>query len=594
LKVYFLIVLVVMYGVVYLIDRSSATKPSRGSLCLAFGITLVLFKLWLVSWQDLIAIGGGRHDDFLFLRLAAFISEGDWLGPYDELTLVKGPFYSIWMSCMHWIGVPLLFANQVLYVLASIVAAVAWRPIIKSNWLLMTIFIVVLFNPMTFSLGHIARVDRFGIYPAQALLVHACAIGFLLRISEMPIRYYGWALSTGIALGLILITREASIWLLPGLVIIAFIVMLFPKFKYEGINRKRVLPLALIAFLGIIPSQLVSYLNWTHYGYWGVTEFGGSRFSDAYGALSRIKPISENVRIPVSTQARKEAYKVSPSFAVLQVHLEGGIGYGWSSLSSAELGENLDGEIAGGWFMWALRDASTQRGMHRRYGAAETFYGQIADEVNAACDQGILECLPFRVGFVPVWNSANLLPTLEVYAEAWLSTMKFSQYRPESAESFGQGEILDMFRDYTGEKLSINNQEKPPTESYVQKQREAERALGKIQRTYKKWVPVTFLLLFCGFLYRCAKWNRVTNSDKLLILSGIVVFGNMSAYAAMLSYIEVTSFFTLSRQYLFPNHALLCWLIGIGFAYLLMIFAGRYSGSKMPVLRWRHYVVSQR
>ena len=88
-------------------------------LCIA--ISAVIFKLWLVSWQDLIGHGTAGHDDFLFLRLAASIAEGEWLGVYDNLTLIKGPFYALWMVFLYKLGIPLLLGNQLLNTYTGIV-----------------------------------------------------------------------------------------------------------------------------------------------------------------------------------------------------------------------------------------------------------------------------------------------------------------------------------------------------------------------------------------------------------------------------------------------------------------------------------------
>ena len=55
-------------------------------------VLLTVAKLWLTSGQAIYAIGSAAHDDQLFLKLADSIVRGAWLGPYDQLTLAKGPF----------------------------------------------------------------------------------------------------------------------------------------------------------------------------------------------------------------------------------------------------------------------------------------------------------------------------------------------------------------------------------------------------------------------------------------------------------------------------------------------------------------------
>ena len=38
------------------------------------------------------------HDDLLFVQHAAHIAAGNWLGPYDELTLVRPPGYPLFIA----------------------------------------------------------------------------------------------------------------------------------------------------------------------------------------------------------------------------------------------------------------------------------------------------------------------------------------------------------------------------------------------------------------------------------------------------------------------------------------------------------------
>ena len=560
----FLIVTGLVFALIVLVARP--TQQRGKLLVLSAALAATAIKLWLVSWQDLIGNGAAGHDDYLFLWLAGFVSAGDWLGAYNEFTLIKGPFLSVWISWLHKIGMPYLLTNQLLYAFACIVAAIALRPVIKSNWAVLIVYLVALFNPMSFSLAHIARVDRFAIYSSLILLLHACIIGWLLRCHRAKNTDVVWLFGASLTLGIALITREVSIWLFPGVALALAGTILFSKWNFRSAKRHHLLCVAFLVVIVAIPTQVVSYMNWKHYEFWGVTEFGDSEFANAYGALTRVEPRSAYLAVPISKQARMNAYTASPSLATLEELLEGELGQGWAWVSSQELSQSLDGEIAGGWFMWAFRDAAARQGMHQWFGKSEAFYKQIAVDINLSCEQGHLECLAPRSGFTPVFNSRQLLPALDVFFKAWASMATFSQYRPESGESVGQDWMLDMFQDFTWERLSSNWQDRPTTERYVDKQRAAERRLQKIQSRYRKWVPALAILLSLMFIYRLVLWVRLSTDEKRLLAAAVAILANMGAYAAMLSYIEVTSFLTVKHQYFFPNHALLCWLVGGGVA----------------------------
>src|SRR5215831_14003149 len=52
------------------------------------------------------ALWAAAADDELFVRTAHYLVEGAWLGPFDRLTLVKGPFYPAFLAIAHAIGLP--------------------------------------------------------------------------------------------------------------------------------------------------------------------------------------------------------------------------------------------------------------------------------------------------------------------------------------------------------------------------------------------------------------------------------------------------------------------------------------------------------
>src|SRR5574340_1696653 len=104
------------------------TFTSKTVLYLAV-VLLASFKIWLVEAQDLTAMGGAVADDRLLLILSESLLHGNWLGPYGPFTLVKGPFYPLWIAAVYKGGIPLLFAQQLLYILACAVLVVALKPL---------------------------------------------------------------------------------------------------------------------------------------------------------------------------------------------------------------------------------------------------------------------------------------------------------------------------------------------------------------------------------------------------------------------------------------------------------------------------------
>src|SRR6185312_9386733 len=104
-------------------------------------------------------------------------------------------------------------------------------------------------------------------------------------------------------------------------------------------------------------------------------------------------------------------------------------------------------EIAGGWFMWALRDATAAAGHATSGREAMAYYQRIADEVNAACDQGRLAAGPRRSGFVPIWHHEYLAPLRRSFLRSVGFFFSYDGVRLTPQPSSGPPENLLVYTD---------------------------------------------------------------------------------------------------------------------------------------------------
>ena len=96
-----------------------SARWGRPAAWLAVGI----LSLWVRGGFPLHAIGWAEADDALFIRLARSLALGQWLGPYDNLTLAKGPFYPAFIAMSALAGIPLKIAEHVIYLIAAACAS---------------------------------------------------------------------------------------------------------------------------------------------------------------------------------------------------------------------------------------------------------------------------------------------------------------------------------------------------------------------------------------------------------------------------------------------------------------------------------------
>ncbi|MET0044900.1 MAG: hypothetical protein ABW100_15435 [Candidatus Thiodiazotropha sp. 6PLUC3] len=409
-------------------------------------VTFSLFKIWLVSAQSLYAIGPAGHDDRLFLILANNIIHGDWLGKYNELTLAKGPFYSIWIAFTYIVGLPLLLAQHLLYLIAALATLISIKPLTKHRLLLFLLFILILFNPMSFDSHISTRVIRAGIYPALTLFTVVTCIGIYLRRSSAIRNLLPWALASGFSFAAFWLTREEGIWLIP--LPVSLLLLTIWQSRHVEDFKQRIIIFTLPFMIPIVIVMSISAINKMYYDVYAIVEFDTKEFKDAYGALSRVKHAEWRLKIPLPVETRDRIYEISPAFAELKPYFER---KGFFTSSSKKKLTIDPKEIYAHKFMWALRNAVTKAGYNLSGSSSSAYYKRLSYEINKACEEKLLNCLPERSSMMPPWR--------DVYNERIFDAIikKIFYNKPlhtNQISSTGSDEHLDIFKKLTLEKLS--------------------------------------------------------------------------------------------------------------------------------------------
>jgi len=520
------------------------------------GVLLTVAKLWLVRGQTVYAIAGADHDDRLFLLLAEHLMHGEWLGPYNQLTLAKGPFYSCWIAAVYGLGLPLFFAQHLLYAAACAVFIAACRPAIRSGAALFFIYALLLWNPMSFDASGMGRVLSQHVYGPLALLMFAGLIALFLRRDQSLRRLLPWAALLGLAFSAFWLTREESIWIVPSLLLLAGPSLVSAWHSSRADFRRVAQAFGIAVLWGFLPILAVCGLNYAHYRWFGTVEYRAAAFTDAYGAMLRVKVGPTLPFVAVTREARAAMYAVSPAFAELKPHLDGGIGRDWAQ--SSEFLTHIppdEHQIGGGWMMWALRDAVSAAGHGQNARRDLKFYRQMADEINAACDDGRLPAGPQRSGFLPPWREGQTAAVAKAFVEFTDYVVSFRNFSAYAGASDGTAQELELFQRMTREKLSPGPGTAAlpaPTARDVQK---TER-LQQIGRTLR---PVLFWLFWVAqglALIRAAEllWRR-RGSFPLTVTAAAWV--GCFAYLLINAVVQVTSFPVLTISSFAPVYPLL-------------------------------------
>lgn len=335
-----------------------------------------------------------RYDDALFIKIAASLAQGHWFGPYDQLTLVKAPGYSIYLALGSFLGLPLNILEPATFLLSALMfASVLSRFFKDRNLSFFLILIFILICPGIYITR--GRVIREFFYASLTIsLIAAWIYVFIVNYNRRVI----WsATGTGFLLVAFWFTREESIAIVPSLSILS----LYPLVMSTRSGSARfgggaLQNLSVILLVAILSAGFLKAVNYVHYGTTDVVEMTGGNFQRAMTALQRVGAPYKASYLPVPRAARESIYKVSPSFAKLREDLEKS-----PNPTLCKMLPTTCGDIAGGWFMWYFRDAAAKAGFHQSARIANDFYRGVAREVEAACDDGRLKCVAWLPPLVP-------------------------------------------------------------------------------------------------------------------------------------------------------------------------------------------------
>ena len=439
------------------------------------GAILAAYKLSLLRSQHIFAISNAHHDDGLFMKLATHVVRGEWFGPYDQLTLSKGPAYPLFIAVNFWAGLPLALTQQLLYVAGCVAVVWALKPVIQAGWARFLAFSFLVYNPLTYEGETMTRLLRQHLTVPLALLVIAGVIALCLRRDAgRPIRGF-WALATGAALGVFQLTREEGIWIAPMLLLsgAALTAVTWREGKIKRIETGGLAVLILVA--SAVPGWWISAQNRAHYGWSGTVDFKAESFADAVGALSRVKIGPDWGYVQSNPEARAAIYPHSPAFDELRPHLESGpIADKWMETEKHPTDARF---YMTGWFHWALRDAIAAAGHATNPQAFIDFSERLAAEVNAACDDGRLESVGPRSGFLPRWHEDYGVAMRAEWRRYLGEAMNLTRFETIVPGSTGSDDEIRPFVD-----LSYDNLSPAPRATYFHKPDQIELNRLKIDR----------------------------------------------------------------------------------------------------------------
>ncbi len=501
---------------------------------------LAAYKLSLLQSQHIYAIGNAHHDDALFMKLAGHIARGEWLGPYDQFTLAKGPAYSVFIAANFWTGLPLGLSQQLVYLLACVMTVWALAPALTAGWARLLAFAFLFYNPLTYEGETMTRILRQHLTVPMAMMVAAGLVAICLRGDRKPSEQAVWACLAGLAGGIFMITREEGVWILPMAVACWVGWLVRGWLKRESNWARRWLAAVVFLVAGMVPYVTVASLNARHYGWFGVVDFKSAAFENLIGALTRIEVGPERHQVQVNREAREAAYLVSPAFAEIRPFLEEGpIALKWMEKEKHAYEER---QYMAGWFNWALRDAIAAAGYVESPVTFLAYCSRVADEINMACDDGRLPAAGPRSSLMPKWQTTYTEGIKNGWWDYLDQAMRLTRFETIVPESVGSDDEIRDFVDLSWDSISP-----APRATYFHKPNQIESnrvkidALRGLADTWRAkfedlfWVSAALLLLRPIELIVRRRWSWLT-------WLGVAVFAAVVAQLALNLLVHVVAF----------------------------------------------------
>jgi hypothetical protein len=539
---------------------------SRRGLWLLFGAlaAVTMTSLWLRSLVPEWVIADGILDDQLFVRGAFHLSNGDWLGPFDNRTLIKGPGYSVWLESLRWAGVPYLAGQHLAHLAASALMAGAVLRATRSRATAAVAFASLALDPSFFGATS-SRLVRESWYASLCLAIVAVAWIALLEVaagSNLARRAYS-ALLFGPLLGAggawYWLGREERMWLLPTFASMAGALLVLGR-RRAGVNRGTWPVIAhsaavfVVAVLVATPLVLhVQSRNKDHYGAPLVTDLSEGTFALAYGEWQRVVAGPTRDYVLVNQSQRAAVYDVSPAAATLAEELEGPLTEIWQPPGCAAVG--VCGDYAAGWFPFAVRDAAARAGQFVSARTAQDYFSRLAGEIDAACRSGSLTCRS-RLPLQPLIGSRlPKRPTLDAARRCVWFLATYQVAKTDRPLSSGDPGNYGLFRAVV---IGL-----APDLAGQQAQEQGAESWNGLFTTLRWGYSALSILLFPIALWGYLKqlWRRKLSLAWALGLTCAVA---VAARVAILSVTEATAFPAVESGYVLPATGFLIVFLVVG------------------------------
>ncbi|BEI34788.1 hypothetical protein PHIN6_03060 [Polynucleobacter sp. HIN6] len=351
-----------------------------------------IYRLYLTGDRDIIQLNS-PHDEYWYINNAKNNIFG---GEYTHMSYIHLPIYSIWLKFSSLIGIPTRFLIDLFWVLATAYLVYSIIKIINNYIIGLLLFIYLIFHPYIFEIF-----DR-ALSETLLTVISAFVIASAIEIwnNRNNTRNLRWKFAVviyvaGCAFGYH--TRsEGIVFVVPIMTLFIYSIFYRKQWWIKSQKFKIALPLLIYPFISIITlSILISTIHYAKTGIYARYDLEHPGYLNALTAINKINAGQTEKYVTASKNVLSVAYEESETLNEIRQYLDNESGKMWRKISEDSTG--IKGEIANGWFYWALRDAAYQAGWYKDPKYANNKFKRVSEEIVNSYKSGKIKAKSYAI-----------------------------------------------------------------------------------------------------------------------------------------------------------------------------------------------------
>lgn len=551
-------------------------------------IVFAILKQLLVANIPITPYPNQAYDDNMMVEMSKNIRAGNWLGEYNSNVLVKGPVFPIILAVINYLGLSYIGTMNFIYTLSCIFFVYTLRRVLKTKKSLLIVYLVLLFNPVSYAVWTLQRVYRNGITLAQVLFIIGSLFEMYQRREEKAIKLLPFGIIGGISLASLWLTREDGIWIIPFVIVVTLIMAVSIIIEYFKKNNNGKMKVHLKSFIAkliicILPIiilfmslNIIRFINYNKYGVYEYNEINDGYFGKVIKTIYSVKT-DEDIKYVTATRKKINIlYEYSETLNSIKNELE-------ASMDAWDYNDRTPGDtqVEDGWFWWSLKQAAENANKYENAKTSNEFYKKIYNEINQAIKEGKIETqISMPSNLMSPWK-ANYFIELpkQVLRTMWyvvnfedVKTVNASTDIPIDEKGVSKFEAMTNNLAATREEdNSIDNASK-----YTKKYVERVNAIGNL---YKYTGLILAVISFLSYIITTLKLIKGKNEhlDIWLLLTGIAC--SLIVLIGGVSYNHITACFSRYYMYLSGAYPLVSIFCIVNICYVLENMKGKKKGK---------------